>query len=176
MNACRHVPRAPPRFKRWFSMFPRCWPQRRSPHSNQPVSLAKTARPHPFSFIAPTRQARHARPWQSSRMKPGDSENDMATSLKAACQHCLATSSQMESKMASVPWSPIRAWSRRACWMWVPHLRWADKQCHARFRVLPGHSMAAETVMLEAGAHSMIHVQSPPAGCDRLRRLWGALA
>jgi hypothetical protein len=43
-------------------------------------------------------------------------------------------------------------------------LRWADSQCLAPFRVLLGHSMGAETVMLEAGARNMIGVQSPPAG------------
>lgn len=46
-------------------------------------------------------------------------------------------------------------------------LAWADKQCHAPFRVLLGHSMGAETVMLEAGARNMIGVMSPPAGQDR---------
>ena len=46
-------------------------------------------------------------------------------------------------------------------------LRWADAQCHAPFRVLLGHSMGAETVMLEAGASNMIGVASPPAGRDR---------
>lgn len=46
-------------------------------------------------------------------------------------------------------------------------LRYADKQCHAPFRVLLGHSMGAETVMLEAGARNIINVPSPPAGRDR---------
>lgn len=46
-------------------------------------------------------------------------------------------------------------------------LAWADKQCHAPFRVLLGHSMGSETVMLEAGARNMIGVTSPPAGQDR---------
>lgn len=46
-------------------------------------------------------------------------------------------------------------------------LAWAGKQCHAPFRVLLGHSMGAETVMLEAGARNVIGVQSPPAGQDR---------
>lgn len=46
-------------------------------------------------------------------------------------------------------------------------LKWADGQCHVPFRVLLGHSMGAETVMLEAGAHNMIGVTSPPAGRDR---------
>jgi len=46
-------------------------------------------------------------------------------------------------------------------------LKWADGQCAAPFRVLLGHSMGAETVMLEAGAKNMIGVTSPPAGQDR---------
>jgi dienelactone hydrolase len=46
-------------------------------------------------------------------------------------------------------------------------LKWADAQCHAPFRILLGHSMGAETVMLEAGAKNMIGVSSPPAGQDR---------
>ncbi|HWT66115.1 MAG TPA: hypothetical protein VN151_08365 [Terracidiphilus sp.] len=46
-------------------------------------------------------------------------------------------------------------------------LAWADKQCHAPFRVLLGHSMGSETVMLEAGARNIIAVPSPPAGQDR---------
>ncbi len=46
-------------------------------------------------------------------------------------------------------------------------LKWADSQCHAPFRVLLGHSMGAETVMLEAGARNRINVPSPPAGQDR---------
>jgi dienelactone hydrolase len=46
-------------------------------------------------------------------------------------------------------------------------LRWADTQCRAPFRVLLGHSMGAETVMLEAGAKNMIGVASPPAGQNR---------
>ena len=46
-------------------------------------------------------------------------------------------------------------------------LKWADSKCHAPFRVLLGHSMGAETVMLEAGAQNMIGVASPPAGRDR---------
>jgi dienelactone hydrolase len=46
-------------------------------------------------------------------------------------------------------------------------LKWADSRCHAPFRVLLGHSMGAETVMLEAGAKNMIGVLSPPAGGDR---------
>jgi dienelactone hydrolase len=46
-------------------------------------------------------------------------------------------------------------------------LRWADQRCHAPFRVLLGHSMGAETVMLEAGAKNMIGVSRPPAGRDR---------
>jgi predicted dienelactone hydrolase len=43
-------------------------------------------------------------------------------------------------------------------------LKWADRQCHAPFRVLLGHSMGAETVMLEAGATNILGVASPPAG------------
>jgi dienelactone hydrolase len=35
-------------------------------------------------------------------------------------------------------------------------LKWADNRCHAPFRVLLGHSMGAETTMLEAGAKDMI--------------------
>jgi len=46
-------------------------------------------------------------------------------------------------------------------------LKWADARCRAPFRVLLGHSMGAETVMLEAGARNMIDVASPPAGQDR---------
>jgi predicted dienelactone hydrolase len=46
-------------------------------------------------------------------------------------------------------------------------LQWADNQCHAPFRVLLGHSMGAETVMLEAGAQNMIGIASPPAGQGR---------
>jgi len=46
-------------------------------------------------------------------------------------------------------------------------LKWAASQCHAPFRVLLGHSMGAETAMLEAGAKNIIGVQSPPAGENR---------
>jgi len=46
-------------------------------------------------------------------------------------------------------------------------LKWADAQCAAPFRVLLGHSMGAETVMLEAGAKNIIGVSSPPAALDR---------
>lgn len=46
-------------------------------------------------------------------------------------------------------------------------LQWADSQCKAPFRVLLGHSMGAETVMLEAGAKNRIGAPSPPAGQDR---------
>jgi predicted dienelactone hydrolase len=46
-------------------------------------------------------------------------------------------------------------------------LHWASGQCKAPFRVLLGHSMGAETVMLEAGARNTIGVASPPAGQDR---------
>lgn len=46
-------------------------------------------------------------------------------------------------------------------------LKWAEAQCHAPFRVLLGHSMGSETVMLEAGARNAIGVASPPARQDR---------
>jgi predicted dienelactone hydrolase len=46
-------------------------------------------------------------------------------------------------------------------------LKWADGQCQAPFRVLLGHSMGAETVMLEAGAKNIVGVTSPPAGQNR---------
>ncbi|HVZ82380.1 MAG TPA: hypothetical protein VG893_01805 [Terracidiphilus sp.] len=46
-------------------------------------------------------------------------------------------------------------------------LAWTDKQCQAPFRVLLGHSMGGETVMLESGAKNIIHVTDPPAGQDR---------
>ncbi len=46
-------------------------------------------------------------------------------------------------------------------------LQWANTQCKAPFRVLLGHSMGAETVMLEAGAHNMIGIASPPAEQNR---------
>lgn len=46
-------------------------------------------------------------------------------------------------------------------------LKWANGQCRAPFRVLLGHSMGAETAMLEAGAKNMIGAASPPAGRDR---------
>ena len=46
-------------------------------------------------------------------------------------------------------------------------LAWADHQCQAPYRVLLGHSMGSETVMLEAGARNMIGVTSPPAAQDR---------
>jgi predicted dienelactone hydrolase len=46
-------------------------------------------------------------------------------------------------------------------------LKWADSKCHPPFRVLLGHSMGAETVLLEAGAKNLIDVSSPPAGRDR---------
>ncbi len=46
-------------------------------------------------------------------------------------------------------------------------LQWADSQCPAPgkipFRVLLGHSMGAETVLLEAGAKNSIGIDSPPA-------------
>ncbi len=46
-------------------------------------------------------------------------------------------------------------------------LKWSDSRCSAPFRVLLGHSMGAETVLLEAGAKNIIGVNSPPAGQDR---------
>ncbi len=46
-------------------------------------------------------------------------------------------------------------------------LKWANSQCRAPFRVLLGHSMGGETVMLEAGAKNLIGATSPPAGQDR---------
>ncbi len=49
-------------------------------------------------------------------------------------------------------------------------LAWADAQCGKEripFRVLLGHSMGAETVMLEAGAKNAIGVGAPLAGQDR---------
>ncbi len=46
-------------------------------------------------------------------------------------------------------------------------LEWANRRCRPPFRVLLGHSMGAETVMLEAGAKNIIGVSSPPAGQDR---------
>jgi len=46
-------------------------------------------------------------------------------------------------------------------------LKWADGQCKAPRRILLGHSMGAETVMLEAGAKNIIGVASPPAGQSR---------
>jgi len=46
-------------------------------------------------------------------------------------------------------------------------LKWADSRCKASFRVLLGHSMGAETVMLEASAKNIIGVASPPAGQNR---------
>jgi len=46
-------------------------------------------------------------------------------------------------------------------------LRWDASQCKPPFRVLLGHSMGAETVMLEAGAKNIIGVTAPPAGQNR---------
>lgn len=46
-------------------------------------------------------------------------------------------------------------------------LKWADGRCKSPFRVLLGHSMGAETVMLEAGAKNIIGVAAPVAGQDR---------
>ena len=46
-------------------------------------------------------------------------------------------------------------------------LKWSNAKCTPPFRVLLGHSMGAETVMLEAGARNMVGVRYPPAGQDR---------
>jgi predicted dienelactone hydrolase len=46
-------------------------------------------------------------------------------------------------------------------------LVWANAKCTPPFRVLLGHSMGAESVMLEAGVRNMIDLPSPPAGQDR---------
>jgi predicted dienelactone hydrolase len=46
-------------------------------------------------------------------------------------------------------------------------LQWADSRCKPPFRVLLGHSMGAETVMLEAGAKNIIGVTTPPAARNR---------
>jgi predicted dienelactone hydrolase len=46
-------------------------------------------------------------------------------------------------------------------------LSWAARQCQAPFRVLLGHSMGAETVMLEAGASNNLGITSPPAAANR---------
>lgn len=46
-------------------------------------------------------------------------------------------------------------------------LAWAEGKCKPPYRVLLGHSMGSETVMLEAGARNMIGVSDPPAGQDR---------
>ncbi len=46
-------------------------------------------------------------------------------------------------------------------------LKWAGSRCMPPYRVLLGHSMGSETVMLEAGAKNMVGVASPPAGQDR---------
>jgi dienelactone hydrolase len=46
-------------------------------------------------------------------------------------------------------------------------LQWAESQCKPPFRVLLGHSMGAETVMLEAGAKDKIGVDPEIAGRDR---------
>lgn len=46
-------------------------------------------------------------------------------------------------------------------------LAWAEGKCRPPYRVLLGHSMGSETVMLEAGAKNMIGVSDPPAGQDR---------
>ncbi len=46
-------------------------------------------------------------------------------------------------------------------------LQWANSQCRAPFRILLGHSMGAETVMLEAGAANIIGIPAPPALQDR---------
>jgi dienelactone hydrolase len=48
-------------------------------------------------------------------------------------------------------------------------LKWADGQCPGKipFRVLLGHSMGAETVLLEAGMKNSIGLAAPPAAQDR---------
>lgn len=50
-------------------------------------------------------------------------------------------------------------------------LKWSDSQCPAPgkipFRVLLGHSMGAETVMLEAGAKNILGISAPPAAQNR---------
>lgn len=46
-------------------------------------------------------------------------------------------------------------------------LAFATRQCRPTFRVFLGHSMGAETVMLEAGARNMIGVTCPPASQNR---------
>jgi predicted dienelactone hydrolase len=46
-------------------------------------------------------------------------------------------------------------------------LKWADTRCRAPFRVLLGHSMGAETVMLEAGAKDMILMKPALLGRSR---------
>ena len=50
-------------------------------------------------------------------------------------------------------------------------LRWADGQCHAPFRVLLGHSMGAETVMLEAGANEYRWSHVAACRSESFRRL-----
>jgi predicted dienelactone hydrolase len=46
-------------------------------------------------------------------------------------------------------------------------LDWASAHCRSDFRVLLGHSMGSETVMMEAGARNEIGVPAPPALQDR---------
>ncbi len=50
-------------------------------------------------------------------------------------------------------------------------LKWAESRCRAPggipFKVLLGHSMGAETVLLEAGATNRVGIASPPAGKKR---------
>lgn len=46
-------------------------------------------------------------------------------------------------------------------------LQWADSQCHSPYRVLLGHSMGAETTLLEAGAKNILGIAAPPAGLNR---------
>lgn len=46
-------------------------------------------------------------------------------------------------------------------------LAWANQQCRAPFKVLLGHSMGAETVMLEAGARSRLGLDPTLAGQSR---------
>lgn len=46
-------------------------------------------------------------------------------------------------------------------------LKWSEGQCHAPLRILLGHSMGSETVMLEAGARNVIGISAPVSGQDR---------
>ena len=46
-------------------------------------------------------------------------------------------------------------------------LQWSESRCKSPFRVLLGHSMGAETVLLEAGAVNRLGIASPPAAQNR---------